>query len=316
MLRTLLFLLAASIGVARADPVTIHFGYSTSAEEQLWLLLAKPDLGPNNGKAYTLDATRFSGSDKRAQAYEAGALDLATFSGSGILLAAAAGIDAKIIASICRESQRGAFTTSFMALTSSPIKTISDLKGHTIAPNGFSTAGELWIKAALERNGLTESDVTLVPVSFPAMLETLKSGKIDVGEMPQPFAAIAQQAGLVKTIFTAKDAVPFDEELLVVAAKPAFLQAQPTAVRAFLADLRTATHFYLEHTAEARQILIDKKFVRVSPEIYLGMKDYYREPDLRIDTAAMKEMQALEVKDGFQSKAVDIDKLVDMTFLN
>jgi hypothetical protein len=29
----------------------------------------------------------------------------------------------------------------------------------------------------------------------------------------------------------------------------------------------------------------------------------------------MKEMQALEVKDGFQSKAVDIDKLVDMNFL-
>src|SRR5262249_56397481 len=65
-------LLAASASVALAQGATLRLGYGTAAEEPIWLVVAKPDLGKNQGKAYTLDATRFTGSDKRGQAFEAG----------------------------------------------------------------------------------------------------------------------------------------------------------------------------------------------------------------------------------------------------
>src|SRR4029079_16794305 len=71
-----LALLAGSVSAALAQPATLRLGYGTAAEEPLWLVIAKPDLARNQGKAYTLDATRFTGSDKRGQAFEAGALDL------------------------------------------------------------------------------------------------------------------------------------------------------------------------------------------------------------------------------------------------
>src|SRR5690242_1680821 len=61
---------------AAAEPVTLRLGYGGAAEEQVWLLIAKPELGKNHGKLYKLDATRFQSSDKRAQAFEAGAIDL------------------------------------------------------------------------------------------------------------------------------------------------------------------------------------------------------------------------------------------------
>ena len=44
------------------QPVVFRLGYGGAAEEPMWLLVAKPDLARNYGKAYTLDATRFTGS--------------------------------------------------------------------------------------------------------------------------------------------------------------------------------------------------------------------------------------------------------------
>src|SRR5262249_13668504 len=95
-----------------ADPVTLRLGYGGAAAEQGWLLIAKPELGKNHGKLYKLDATRFQSSDKRAQAFEAGAIDLSEGSATGVMFAAAEGVNSKIICSITKESKRG-FSTAF-----------------------------------------------------------------------------------------------------------------------------------------------------------------------------------------------------------
>lgn len=306
---------ALPFDVAHAAPQVIRLGYSQAAEEQDWLLMAKPDLGKNYGKLYTLDATLFKSSSARAEAFAAGAIDLAVSAASGALFAAAEGIPTTIIASISKEALHKGFNTAFAALASSPINKIEDLKGKTIAVNGFSTAGELWMRSALERHGLSEKDVTVVPVAFPAIAESLRSGRIDVGEMPQPFFAMAAKEMKIKTIFTSKDGAPFDEELVVVVGKESWLRPHAVAVRGFLADLQSATKFYLQHTKEARQILIDKKFVRVPADVYLNMKDYYRDPKLRVDVAALKRMQDLQVSAGFQKKKADLKTLVDLSYL-
>ena len=305
--------IAASNAVA-AEPLKIRLGYGVAAEEQLWLLLAKPDIGTHYGKDYTIEGTRFSGSDKRAQAFEAGAIDIASSSANGVIFAAAEGVEGKIIASISRESKRG-YSTSFYALASSSIRTVRDLKGKIIGINGFETSGHLWLKTALEQAGLGESDVTIVPISFPAMAESLRSGKIDVGEFPQPFDALLHNEVQATRIFSAKDAIPTDEELIVLVAKDAFLKAHAEAIRAFLADLRAATAFYLQHAKEARQILLDSKMVRVPADVFLGMSDYYRDPDLRAEVATLERMQESQFAAGFQKKKADIGKLVDLSYL-
>ncbi len=297
-----------------AEPVTLRLGYGGAAEEPVWLLIAKPDIGKYQGTVYKLDATRFRGSDKRAQAFAAGAIDLAEGSATGVMSAAAEGIKSKIIASICRESKKG-FSTAFYVKASSPIKTVAEMKGKIVGVNGFQTAGHLWLKAALEKNGLTDKDVTITPVPFPAMQAALTSGKIDVGEFPQPFAALLEHQSKVRKLFDGKYGVPFDEELIVIAAKDEFLKKNAAAIRAFLSDVKTATDFYLAHPKEARQILIDKKMVRVSPDVYLTMHDYYRDPTLRPSVEALKNMQAFQMKAGFQKKKTDIDALVDLSYL-
>ena len=301
-------------GMLRAAPVTLRIGYGGAAEEPLWLLIAKPELGKNYGKLYTLDATRFQGSDKRAQAFEAGAIDLAAGGAIGVIFAAAEGVTAKIIASICRESSRG-FSTSYYAKSDSTIKSVADLKGKIVGINGFSTSGHLWLKAALEKNGLSDTDVTITPVPFSAMQEALAADKIDLGMFPQPFAALLEKDANVRKIFDAKYGLPFDEELDVIIGKDEFLKKNAVAIRAMLEDLKAAMHFYLEKPREARQLLIDTKMVRVSSDVYLGMNDYYRDSTLRPDADALVKMQQFQIKAGFQSKSVNVRALVDLSYL-
>jgi ABC-type nitrate/sulfonate/bicarbonate transport system substrate-binding protein len=109
--------------------------------------------------------------------------------------------------------------------------------------------------------------------------------------------------------------VPFDEELNVVVGKDAFLKANAPAVRALLADLKAAMQFYLEKPREARQLLIDARMVRVSPDVYMTMQDYYRDPTLRVDADALARMQEFQIKAGFQTKPADVRALVDLGYL-
>jgi len=304
----------AAAGAARGEPVTFRLGYGGAAEEPMWLLIAKPDLAKNYGKAYTLDATRFASSDKRAQAFAADAIDLSVGGANGVIFAAAEGVTAKFIASISRESKRG-FSTSYYVKESSPIKAVSDLKGKIVGINGFSTSGHLWLKAALEKHGLSDADVTITPVPFSAMQEALSAGKIDLGMFPQPYAALAEKQMKVRKIFDAKYGMLFDEDLNVLVGKDAFLKKNAEAVKALLQDLTAAMQFYLNNPRAARQALIDARMVRVDPEVYMTMQDYYRDPSLRVDADALEQMQAFQIKAGFQTKRVDVRALVDLSYL-
>ena len=299
---------------SRAAPVTLRIGYGGAAQEPLWLLIARPELGRGQGTNYTLEAIRFQGSDKRAQAFEADAIDLAAGGANGVIFAAAEGVPARIIASISRESSRG-FSTGYYAKAQSSIRSVPDLKGRTVGINGFSTSGHLWLYAALGKHGLSDSDVRIAPIPFSAMQEALAAGKIDVGEFPQPFAALLESELPVTRIFDAKYGMPFDEELDVLIAKEAFLKRNAEAVRALLDDLREAMRFYLDRPREARQLLIDARMVRVSPAVYLGMRDYYRDPTLRPDGDALMKMQEFQVKAGFQKNSIDVRALVDVSYL-
>ena len=299
---------------SRAAPVTLRIGYGGAAQEPLWLLIARPELGRGQGTNYTLEAIRFQGSDKRAQAFEADAIDLAAGGANGVIFAAAEGVPARIIASISRESSRG-FSTGYYAKAQSSIRSVPDLKGRTVGINGFSTSGHLWLYAALGKHGLSDSDVRIAPIPFSAMQEALAAGKIDVGEFPQPFAALLESELAVTWIFDAKYGMPFDEELDVLIGKEAFLKRNAEAVRALLNDLREAMRFYLEKPREARQLLIDARMVRVSPAVYLGMRDYYRDPTLRPDGDALMKMQEFQVKAGFQKNSIDVRALVDVSYL-
>jgi len=309
---------ASSLGLAApswaADPPTLRLGYGSAAEEQLYLLMAKPEMGKNYGKAYRLDASRFQSSTQRAQAFEANAIDIASSGAVGVMFAAAEGVSGKVIASLARESPRG-FATAYYVKADSPIKSVPDAKGKIVGINGFATDGQLWLKTALERHNLSDSDVTITPVPFPAMAEALKAGKVDIGEFPQPFADMLEKEMPVRKLFDSQYGMPFEQELILLLGKDAFLKQNAAAIRGLLEDLRASLRFYLGHPREARQMILDAKTVRLNADIYLTMKDYYREPTLRPDATALERVQEIMLKTGFTKNRADIPILVDASYL-
>ena len=83
------------------DPPLIRFGRGFAAEEQVWLMSARPDLTPNQGKKYQLKQILFRANPQRFQAFLAGELDAGTAPGLAVIFARSQGVDMKVVASIC-----------------------------------------------------------------------------------------------------------------------------------------------------------------------------------------------------------------------
>jgi ABC-type nitrate/sulfonate/bicarbonate transport system substrate-binding protein len=308
--------LAASLGGAMAQtPVKLTLGYGPASDVTLTLLKLKPDIAVHLGKSYELDLQEFRGNDMRFRAYLSRALDGATASSNAVVDAAAKNIDLVIVASISKESSKG-FSTSYMVKEDSPVKSVADLKGKLVGINAHRSSIELWARLAAKGAGLNpDTDIRFAVVEFPVQGQALRSGQIDLGAFPQPFANLEQTKGGLRVLFTARDVVPFDQETQLLFLRRAVLEKSPQAVRDFLADLAAATRFYIEKPDEARKLLIDADVIKMSQRVYLDMKDYYRDPALRVDVESMRRMQDLQKSVGGDTSSVDFAKIVDMSFL-
>ena len=131
-------------GLAQDKPVTIRLGNTTtSGEDQMWLMKARPDLTPNQGKAYTLETYPFRGGDLRLRAFQAGQVDAVVTTGTGALTAAVKGVPLVIVAALSEEDNAH-YSTPYVVMDASPIRSVKDLKGKTIGLNGLREALRAW----------------------------------------------------------------------------------------------------------------------------------------------------------------------------
>jgi len=311
-------LLCTLVAAEAADPPLIRFGHGFAAEEQLWLMTARPDLTPGQGTKYRLKFVAFQGNPERFQAYLANELDGGTAPGLAVIFARAQGLDIKIVAGICQEADgKEWFTTMYMVKDDRPIKSVKDLKGGTAGVLGFKTATDLWARAALLNAGLApDKDVKVVPIPFPAMGAAVRTDKVTLGTFVEPFYSAETAKGGLRPLFTAVKAVGYDHELLDLWFGEKFLKAQPDAVRAFLTDYVAATRYYLANTAQAKRDIHKAGFVRTPLEIYLKNADWKRDPNARVDVASLNKL-AIFMQDKLQwlEKPVSVDEMVDLGHL-
>jgi len=310
--------LLISLDAVAAEPPLIRFGRGFAAEEQVWLMSARPDLTPNQGKAYQLKQILFQANPERFQAFLAGELDAGTAPGLAVIFARAQGVDIKVVASVCLEAAgKQWFSTTYMVRDDSPVRAVADLKGGTIGVVGIKTATDLWARAGLINAGLApDRDTRVVPMAFPAIGEAVRSGKVTAGTFVEPFYSAEVARGGLRKLFTAVEAVGYDHELLDLFFGERFLSAHPDAVRAFLADYVGVTHYYLEHTAQAKTDLHNAGFVRTPLDIYLRNADWKRTPNGRLDVDSLKKLSAFMLdKLHWLEQPVNVDSMVDQSLL-
>ncbi|MEH7114179.1 ABC transporter substrate-binding protein [Neobacillus niacini] len=298
-----------------AGIVEINFGGGFATEEPLWLFEADPSLAPNQGKTYKLNLSQFRANADRLNAYQANQIDGGTLGQAAAILSASQGVKLKVVGVIAKDTPDVGFNSAFMTLKDSEIKDIKDLKGKTIGLSDFKSPTDLWVRNALRTAGLDpDKDVKYAITPIPAMNEAVKSGKIDLGMFPQPFAAGAIASGEFKTIFTSKTGVPFDEDFFVLFLHPDFIKENKEAVKDFLADYANIVKYYQENGKEARQKIIDKtKKVQADPEIYINMTDNNRSAYISME--GWEKVQELMLKDKWIDKKIDLKDLIDTSLL-
>ncbi len=319
-MKSLLAILAfcfSAQALAQGAPL-IRLGRGFAAEEQLWLMSARPDLTPGQGKAYELKQILFQANPERFQAFLAGEIDAGTAPGLAVIFARAQGLDMKIVASVSLEAAgRQWFSTTYMVKDDGPIKSAKDLKGGTIAIVGIKTATDLWARAGLINAGLVpDRDTKVVPMGFPAIGDAVRTGKVSAGTFVEPFYSAEVAKGGLRKLFTATEAVGYDHELLDIWFGEKFLKAHPQAVRAFLADYVAVTKYYLANTEQAKRDLHKAGFVRTPLEIYLKNADWKRTPNGRVDVESLRKLSAFMLdKLQWLDKPVSVDSMVDQSYL-
>ena len=304
--------------VDAAEPPLIRLGHGFAAEEQVWLMAARPDLTPGQGTKYRLKLIPFQGNPERFQAYLAGELEGGTAPGLAVIFARAQGLDIKIVAGICQEADgKDWFTTIYMVKDDGPVKSVKDLKGGTAGVLGFKTATDLWARAALLNAGLApDKDVKVVPIAFPAMGAAVRSDKVTLGTFVEPFYSAEVAKGGLRPLFTAVKAVGYDHELLDVWFGEKLLKAQPGAIRAFLADYVAASRYYVANREQAKRDIHKASYVRTPLDIYLKNADWKRDPAGRVDVASLKKLAVfMHEKLDWLEKPVNVDEMVDQGYL-
>jgi NitT/TauT family transport system substrate-binding protein len=77
----------------------------------------------------------------------------------------------------------------------SPIKTIKDLEGHSLAINALRGGPDLVSRLAVEAEGADIDKVKLVEVPLPETIATLERGNVDAAYVAEPFRVQALKAG-------------------------------------------------------------------------------------------------------------------------
>jgi ABC-type nitrate/sulfonate/bicarbonate transport system substrate-binding protein len=301
-----------------AEPPLIRLGRGFAAEEQVWLMSARPDLAPNQGKRYQLKQILFQANPQRFQAYLAGEIDAGTAPGLTVIFANEQGLDIKVVASVCLEAAgKEWFSTTYMVKDDGPVRSVKDLKGGTIGVVGIKTATDLWARAGLLNAGLQpDKDTKVVPMAFPVIGDAVRTGKITAGTFVEPFYSAEMAKGGLRKLFTAAEAVGYEHELLDLWFGEKFLKSHPEAVRAFLADYVAVTKYYLANTAQAKRDLHKAGFVRTPLEIYLKNSDWKRDPDARVNVESLKKLSVfMREKLNWLEKPVNVDALVDQSYL-
>lgn len=220
----------------------INFGYIGDFNGTSLLAIAKEK---KLWAAHCISASTqvFTNGPLQITAMASGSLDFG-YIGPGALWLPASG-KAKIIAV-------DTFTNAdrVVALPGRGIKTLKDLKGKKVAyPKG--TSGEMILRLALEKVGLTMNDINGTPLDYAPLTSALASGQFDAAGFgyPQLTTVKAQQPGIKEL---AKDSDFTDQRFVTAFVTQEGLPTKdPKLVENVIATLKEANDYRLKHRSEA-----------------------------------------------------------------
>lgn len=311
----------AGAPVCAADPLPIRIGWLLVPAEITPILFPVPGIAKHSGTSYVVQSTRFQGSSLLTSAMASGEIDIAPFGYSSLALAVenAHMNDLQVIADEDRDGEGSHFTTQFMVRKDSPIKTVEDLKGKVLATNAVGSIGDMALRFMLRRHGVNDAkDVSIVEIAFPNMNAVLEQGKADMIISVLPFYLDPKLQTSARTLFTGLDAIG-PSEISMLTASAGFLSKNRAAVVDFLEDYLRALRWYNDPANHGAVVTTVAEFTKLPPERFSNWvftaQDYYRDPQGRIDLAALQKNLDVQHELGFLKNPMNAKPFVDMSLI-
>ncbi len=137
---------------------------------------------------------------------------------------------------------------------SSSIHTPQDLRGKTVAVNALKGVGEIMIRAAFEKLGMSSSAARLTAIPFPQMRSALNNGQVDAVWTPEPFLSqILSDGG--RSVMAPGPVLGRYFPIGGYAAKPSWVSANKGLAQRFRTAMNRSLVYAQSHPDEIRALL-------------------------------------------------------------
>jgi NitT/TauT family transport system substrate-binding protein len=286
------FLIVACATAARAEPPTLKVGFDTIPTHLAPVIFKIPEAVRHYGKDYTIEFTRFRGSALQLQAIASGEVDLGVLAFSSFATGIVnAHLPIKAVADVAQDGPW--FSTVYCVRADSPIKSLKDLKGATIAVNAFGGAVDLAARSLVLKQGLKpNTDVNFIEANFANEEAMLRENKIQVAGLVEPFWSYAEANGQVRQLFTQSDGLG-TTEFLFFGARQDVIAAKRDLLVKFFADYINGIRYVTDPKNRDRVLQVvgelnNQPASKFAPWALLKGKDYYHDPDGLVNVKALQ----------------------------
>jgi len=312
---------SANVSSSSAEPVKIRASWTVPVANWASLLLEKKDLAKHMGQSYVLEDVRFNGTPPMITALATGDIEIGDLAYSSFALAVEnAGMDdLRIISDEFQDGVNGYYTNEFFVLADGPVQKIEDLKGKVIATNAVGSAVDIAMRAMLRKHGLEDKrDYTVVEAPFPTMKSMLAEKKVDVIPGVTPFSYDPELRKIGRVLFTQKEGVG-TTQMIVWAVRKSFLDKNRAAMVDFMEDVQRIVRWYTDPANHKEAVAIAAKVTKRPPEAFdawlFNNKDYYRDPNMIPNLAALQANVATQKELGFLKAGFDVKAHSDLSIV-
>jgi ABC-type nitrate/sulfonate/bicarbonate transport system substrate-binding protein len=248
--------LASSVNPAfAAEPEQVTIRFLTSQGGLAAHELADA-LGYFNGTGITLkDVGYAQGGPASLFALASGDVELGSAATAAVLNSIAGGND--FVAVYASNGINKTTESIFYTLEGSPIKSIKDLAGRTIAVNTLGAHLDYTVREALHSVGLPENAAKLVVVPGPQLEQVLRSKQVDVsafGYWQKTFEGAALKNGPLQKVFGDTDILGEIAGGFTVMRRD-WIQAHPQAAKVFVEKSEAALEYARLHPEETKAVI-------------------------------------------------------------
>jgi NitT/TauT family transport system substrate-binding protein len=282
------------------DLVPFRVGISDAVNTVLPVWMAQ-DGGFYAKRGLKVEIVNMGGGSRGAKELQAGRIDLMRVGMSSVVQANTSGGDLRLIASMSN-------VIRFVIAAAPEVKTASDLKGGVIGVSSIGSESDSTVTLALERFGMTRSDVTVKEYGGGAKrLAAVRAGEIKATAINEPTTSQARAQGVNILIDLAAEKIPWLFSGVVV--RRSDLTERRDLIARFMLAVIEGNYLALTDAARAKAVLTRELNVKNPKIVDISYEDFRAQspPDMDISMAGVDNVLKISAGSGSRNPLDYVD---------